>query len=142
MNVSPCSQVPIDKRRTSNLLYSKLLQAIGAEAWKISKGFAYAAGETKDSPQTLIQKYDEYFLSETRDFIEKLKFSRCVQQQHEAFEEYLSELRLLASTCNFCSPICSDNCIMDHILDGHKSFLSLSLSGGFTPCRHLRPSSR
>ena len=96
-----------------------LLQAIGTEARKIYKGFVYTGGESKDDPKALIKKYDEYFLSETRDFIERLKFSRRVQQPHETFEQYLSELRFLSSTCNFCSPACADNRIMDRILDGH-----------------------
>ena len=37
------------------------------------------------------------------------------------FEQYLSDLRFLASTCNFCNAACRDNRIMDQILDGHKS---------------------
>ena len=98
-----------------------LLQSIGVEARKIYKGFVFGEGETKDCPKTLIKKYDEYFLSETRDFIERLKFSRRVQQPHETFEQYLSDLRFLASTCNFCTPACRDARIMDRILDGHKS---------------------
>ena len=81
----------------------------------------FSDGETKDNPKTLIEKYDEYFLSETRDFIERLKFSQRVQKPDETVEQYLSDLRFLASTCNFCNATCRDNRIMDRILDGHKS---------------------
>ena len=98
-----------------------LLQSIGTEARKVYKGFVFTGTESKTNPDTLIKKYDEYFLSETRDFIERLKFSRRVQLPHETFEQYLSDLRFLASSCNFCTPKCCDNRIMDRILDGHKS---------------------
>ena len=95
-----------------NFQAAVLLQSIGPEARKIYKGFVFSDGETKDNPKTLIEKYYEYFLSETLDFIERLD---------ETFEQYLSDLRFLASTCNFCNATCRDNRIMDRILDGHKS---------------------
>ena len=104
-----------------NFQAAVLLQSIGPEARKIYKGFVFLDGETKDNPKTLIEKYDEYFLSETCDFIERLKFSQRVQKPDETFEQYLSDLRFLASTCNFCNATCRDNRIMDRILDGHKS---------------------
>ena len=102
------------KAQPDNFQAAVLLQSIGPEARKIYKGFMFSDGETKENPKTLIEKYDGYFLSETRDFIERLKFSRRVQKP-------LSDLRFLASTCNFCSATCRDNRIMDQILDGHKS---------------------
>ena len=70
--------------------------------------------ETKDNPKTLIEKYDEYFLYETRDFIERLKFSRRVQKPDETFDQYLSDLSFLASTCNFCNATCRDNRSLRH----------------------------
>ena len=106
-----------------NLLFqsSALLQAIGFEARKIYKGFVYSATEDKTDPNVLIKKYDEYFVSETRDFIERLVFSRRKQEPQETFEQFLSALRFLASTCNFCDPTCRDARIMDRIIAGHKS---------------------
>ena len=109
------------KAQPDNFQAAVLLQSIGPEACKIYKGFVFSDGETKDNPKTLIEKYDEYFLSETRDFIERLKFSRRLQNPDETFEQYLSDLRFPASTCNFYNATCRDNRIMDRILDGHKS---------------------
>ena len=50
-----------------------------------------------------------------------VKFARRVRKSDETFEQFLSDLRFLASTCNFCNATCRDNRIMDRILDGHKS---------------------
>ena len=105
------------KAQPDNFQSPFLLQSIGPEVRKIYKGFVFSDGETKDNPKTLIAKYDEYFLSETSDFIERLKFSRRVQKPDETFEQYLSGLLFLASTCNFCNATCRDNRIMDRILD-------------------------
>ena len=108
---------------TQNIKFqsSALLQAIGYEARKIYKGFVYDDTEDKCDPKVLIKKYDEYFVSETRDFIERLVFSRREQEPHETFEQFLSALRFLAGSCNFCTTVCRDVRIMDRIIDGHKS---------------------
>ena len=104
-----------------NFQTAVLLQSIGPDARKIYKGFVFSDEENKDNPSTLLSKYDEYFLSDTRDFIERIKFYRRVQQPDETFEQFLSDLRFLASSCNFCDPVCRDTRIMDRIIDGHQS---------------------
>ena len=48
-----------------------------------------------------------------------MKFYRRVQQSEESIEEYLAELRHMASSCGFCDCM-HDVMIMDRILDGHK----------------------
>lgn len=104
------------------------LQCIGADARKVAKGFVYVhlnadgieVEENKDDAEILIKKYDEYFLNEKRDFIERLKFARCNQKENETFEQFLSNLRALAADCNFCSHACVNARILDRIVDGHR----------------------
>ena len=100
---------------------SALLQSIGYEARRIYKGFVYSDAEDKTDPAILLQKYDEYFVKETRDFVERLVFSRREQGPQETFEQFLSALRFLAVDCDFCNATCRDARIMDRIISGNKN---------------------
>ena len=67
-----------------------LLHSIGPQACKIHRGMSFADGEDKDDPEILLKKYDQFFLSDVRDFIERLKFYRRKQLSHESCTVSLS----------------------------------------------------
>ena len=97
-----------------------LLHTIGADGVEISEGFAYENEKDCDDPKILLQKYDEYFVGASREFIERMKFNRRKQLPNETFEQFLNELRQMSKSCGFCKCMC-DTMIMDRIMDGHKS---------------------
>ena len=97
-----------------------LLHSIGPDSVRIYNGMSFGEDEDKDDPSVLMKKFDVHFLGEARDFIERMKFNRRKQKNEESFETFLTALRNLAKTCEFCK--CSyDQRIMDRIIEGHKS---------------------
>ena len=97
-----------------------LLHSIGPDGVTISEGFAYENENDCDDPEIVLQKYDEYFIGTSREFIQRMKFYRRKQLQNETFEQFLNELRQMSKTCGFCKCMW-DKMIMDRIIDGHKS---------------------
>lgn len=95
-----------------------LLHTIGIEAVRVHDGLHFGDVEDKEDPAVVIKKFDEFFMGETRDFIERMKFYRRKQENNETFEQFLSALRILAKSCGFCKCM-NDTLIMDRIIDGH-----------------------
>lgn len=97
-----------------------LLHSIGPDGVEIFEGFSFQNEGDNEDPAIIIQKYDEYFVGASRDFIERMKFNRRKQLQNETFEQFLNELRQMSKLCGFCDCM-HDFMIMDRIIDGHKS---------------------
>ena len=107
------------KNQPNDVKSELLLHSLGPDCDDIYCGFIFKEGEDSEDPEVLITKFDEYFQSGTRDFMERMKFHRRRQQPDETFEAFLSDLRIMIKTCGFCN--CQqDQHIMDRILDGLK----------------------
>ena len=75
------------------------LQAIGPEALAISNGF-----ELNDmaTVKEVIEKFDSYATGNLKETYERYVFNKRDQKTGESFDMYLTALRTLAKTCNFC----------------------------------------
>ena len=71
---------------------------------------------------TIIAKFDENFLGEVNETYERFKFNQRNQEAGESFDAYLTALRNLAESCNFCTfPNMSDSLLRDRIVLGIRN---------------------
>ena len=95
-----------------------LLHALGPEANKVYSVFEFAEDEVKDI-KTIIAKMDAYTIGETNETYERYVFNNRVQQEVETFDVFLTEIRTLSKSCNFCDCM-RDSLIRDRIVTGIK----------------------
>ena len=92
------------------------LHTIGDEALKIYNGFTFV-DEDNVTVDQIIAKFDTFALGETNETYERFVFNKRHQDENESFESFLSAIRSLSKTCNYCAD-CSDSIIRDRIVLG------------------------
>ena len=95
------------------------LCTVGQKALETYNSFQYTADEDPDKLETIIAKYDEHFTGEINETYERFQFNKRIQQSGESFEVYLTELRNMSKTCNFCKCM-SDSLVKDQLVLGIK----------------------
>ena len=93
------------------------LCTIGEEALEIFNVFEFSTSENPNKVSTIIQKFDEYFAGDINETYERYKFNQRQQLEGENFHTYLTELKSLRKTCNFCTCL-SDSLLRDRIVLG------------------------
>lgn len=90
----------------------------GRAPWKIN-AFQFTASEDSNKVDTIIVKFDEYFTGDVNETYERFKFNQRNQEAGENFDAYLTALRNMTDTCNFCTcPTMKDSLIRDRIVLG------------------------
>ena len=90
----------------------------GRAPWKINP-FPFTASEDSNKVDTVIVKFDEYFTGDVNETYESFKFNQRNQEAGENFDAYLTALRNMTDTCNFCTcPTMKDSLIRDRIVLG------------------------
>ena len=103
------------KRHTRRLFF---FAPSGRAPWKIN-AFQFTASEDSNKVDTVIVKFDEYFTGDVNETYERFKFNQRNQEAGENFDAYLTALRNMTDTCNFCTcPTMKDSLIRDHIVLG------------------------
>src|SRR5277367_1407978 len=77
------------------------LNAIGTTGHKIYKTLNFAETENKNDVATILAKFDDRLKAEKNEAYETHVFRKRVQKPHEDFDEWITDLRIKASTCNF-----------------------------------------
>ena len=90
------------------------LHLIGDDALEIYNTFSLSPAEEK--LDVLFRKFEEYCNPRRNITFERHKFFTCVQQPTENIDQYVTELRTRASTCEF-SELC-ESLIRDRIVCG------------------------
>ncbi|XP_074641170.1 uncharacterized protein LOC141898923 [Tubulanus polymorphus] len=93
------------------------LHSIGTEAVKVCNSFSWANQDDKTKIAKIIDKFDLYTSTATHETYERYKFNNRNQNPSENFEAYLSAIRILAKSCNFCECLC-ESLIRDRIVLG------------------------
>ena len=93
------------------------LCTIGEEALEIFNVFEFSTFEKPNKVSTIIQKFDEYFAGDINETYERYKFNQRQKSEEENFDTYLTELKSLRKTCNFCTCL-SDSLLRDRIVLG------------------------
>ena len=95
---------------------SLLLHCAGRNIFKIYNTFEFT-GESDTNPQTVLEKLDDYFTDEINETMERFNFNKRNQAMDENVDSYVTCLRTLAKTCNFCDT-CGDSLIRDRTIMG------------------------
>ena len=93
------------------------LSAIGEDALEIYEGFTFDSPTDSRQLKEVIDKFQEFYIGQTDETYERYVFNNRVQKEGETFDQYLSALRNLAKTCNFCSCL-RDTLLRDKIVLG------------------------
>jgi transposase InsO family protein len=101
------------------------LHCVGPRGIKIYNGLTWApAGENNDPPaedkddiSLIIRKFDKHILGEVNETYERYKFFKRDQNITEPIDDYVSSLKELAKTCNFCDCM-KDSLLRDKIVLG------------------------
>ena len=96
---------------------STLLTCIGREARRVYKTFTWDTSESKNSIKTVISKFESYCLPRKNVPFERFKFNKRQQQTEESIDNYITELRQLASTCEFDTQT-PDEVLRDRLIFG------------------------
>ena len=84
--------------------------------------FRYSTSDHPDKVDTIIAKFDEYFMGDVNKTYEHFKFNQWHQEDGESFDAYLTALRNLAVSCNFCTCAnMSDSLLRDRIVLGIRN---------------------
>ena len=78
-----------------------LLHTIGEEALEIYNTFRFATGEDPNKIDHLKKKFEDYFNPRKNTVFERYKFWECKQQEGESIDQFITELKTRAKSCEF-----------------------------------------
>ena len=99
-----------------------LKYVIGTQGREIYDTFRFLKDDGTDKPEVertfdeVVGKYEAYCNPKKNETVERYKFYTRAQGKDETFDKYLTELRILASTCNFGTIL--DSMLRDRIVVG------------------------
>ena len=99
-----------------------LLHVAGPEAIRIYNTFEYNEEEDREDVNTLLNKFDEHFLPQKNLSYERHIFHTRMQQPGETIDEFVTDLKRKAATCDFGE--LQDSFVKDRIIMGSKMFHS------------------
>lgn len=91
-----------------------LLNLIGPQGVKIYNNFKK---KEKTNFDTVVQAFNQYCEPRKNIIFQRYKFGCCIQQEGQSFDDFLTELKILAATCEYKE---EDNMIRDRIVFGVK----------------------
>lgn len=90
---------------------------IGVDALKIYNRFQLGSPDDKNDLTKTIQNFEEFPIAELNETFERYTFNSRNQQENESIDVYVTVLRTLAKTSNFCDCM-RDSIIRDRIVLG------------------------
>ena len=93
-----------------NFKAALFLSVIGEEALEMFEGMDFATETDRNILSKIIEKFEEFCIGETNETYERFVFNRRNQEENESIEQYVTVIRKLAQTCNFC------NCLSDSLI--------------------------
>ena len=93
------------------------LHTIGDAALQIYNGFTFDTDDDSRSVDDILAKFDNFAVGEINECYERLVFHNRNQQQNEPFEQFLTSIRVLVKSCNFCDA-CRSSTLRDRIILG------------------------
>ena len=104
-------------RQTEEYRIALFLYAIGPQAVKTYNGFDLSLD--KRNVNAIIASFDRYNIGETNETFERSLLNKREQKEGESIDHYVTGLRILAQSCNFCNCL-HDSLISDMIIPGIK----------------------
>ena len=94
-----------------------LLTVAGTQAIEVCNTFVFDNPDDKDKVRVkVLKKFDTHCSPKNNDTYEWYVFHSWIQEQHEPFDNFLTDLKLKAQTCNFAD--LRNSMICDQIIFG------------------------
>ena len=93
------------------------LSVIGEDALEMFDGMDFTPETDRQILSKVVEKFAEFCIGETNETYERFIFNRRDQEENESIDLYVTVLRKLAQTCNFCSCL-HDSLIRDRLVLG------------------------
>lgn len=90
---------------------------MGVDALKIFNGFQFDNPEYRNDFNKIIEKFDQYTIAELNETFERYNFNPRNQEENKSIDAYVTALRTLEKTCNFCGCM-HDSILRDRIVLG------------------------
>ena len=90
------------------------ITCIGSEALEVYNGLPFEAEEDKQVMTKVLDLMERHCIGQTNVIYQQYCLNNRIQESGESFDAYLTALRTLAKTCNFC-PL-TDELIGDRIV--------------------------
>ncbi|CAB4005378.1 Hypothetical predicted protein [Paramuricea clavata] len=103
-------------KETEKVQCAILLHLIGDEALEVYNTFTFGEGEDRDKLSVLKKKFEDYVNCRKNTVFERYKFWECKQQEGETIDQFITELKTRAKSCEFGDQ--TDSMIRDRILFG------------------------
>lgn len=116
-----CIVTHMDKQ-SDDYKVALFLYCIGPEAVNTYNSFDLTQGN-KRNLTAIIEEFEKYAIGDVKESYERFIFNSRNQLEGETVDEYVTQLRNLAKSCNFCTCL-HDSLIRDRIVlgirDAHK----------------------
>ncbi|KAF6016584.1 hypothetical protein EB796_025102 [Bugula neritina] len=100
--------------KSQEIQVATLLTLLGAQGQEIFRTFSLTNAERKNI-ETVKKAFTDHFAPQVKMVYERFKFHSRIQRPDETFEDFLTALRTLITTCNFHDDE-QDNALMDRIV--------------------------
>ena len=107
-------------RRSPNSTYTQLTcrhLCAGRQVLKIYNALEFSSNESNEDLEFVIRKLEAYFIGESNETFERWIFNKRDQQPNDNIDAYVTNLRNLSKTCNFCD-VCGDSLTRDRMVLG------------------------
>lgn len=102
---------------TGDIQSSPVSSLSGRGALKVYNGLSFESEEDRQNLSKILEKLEEYAIGEVNETYERYVFNSRNQGASESIEAYITELRKLMKTCNFCDCL-KDTLLRDRIVLG------------------------
>jgi len=92
------------------------LASIGTAAHIVFRTFKFNDETHKQKVEKIIEAFEKHCIGEANETYEQFLFHQRVQQPGESFDDFLTDLRKLATTCSFAT--LEDSLVRDRIVIG------------------------
>ena len=96
------------------------LSVIGEDALEMFDGMDFTPETDHQLLSKVVEKFEEFCIGETNETYERSIFNRPNQEENESIDQYVTVLRKLAQTCNFCNCL-HDSLIRDRLVLGIRN---------------------
>ena len=93
------------------------LHTIGDEALKVYNGLEFDSNDMDRTVEEIIEKFEDFAVGEVNETYERFVFNKREQKPEENFDSFLSSIRTLIKSCNYCHT-CVDSILRDRIVLG------------------------
>ena len=99
-------------RQPDNVQRALFLHSAGRNILRLYNTFELA----EDTPlQGILEAIDDFIIGARNETYDRFQFNNCVQKDSETVDSYVTNLKTLASFCNYCEK-CRDSIVRDRLI--------------------------